>query len=830
MKHQSSRTGSTRIQFSILLATILLALSARPASAQQVCVLCSETKPFGGCALPSRDHAGEFPGSVAVLPDFNEAGDTIIYVADYYSGFTYVFNNVGGTEILDPVTTTLSPAGSRQTSGLAYRHNDDPALRFLYWAVGGERISGGGLPPNPRLLRTSFDLNVQETFEQATPIDLVALANLLQLPQVGTLGGITYHAQRNSFWGVDIVNDVYFEFDFSGDPVVENDEVVHFVNPSRGDRPGAYGNSITYVEVNGQPYFDIPHGPLSAGRATTVERVFARSGDENGLAVNFGDPTGHQYDLDRTIGQTGFVTGLGMIQDACNADQNIEIVLDIGVNTAEPKIHLVNADTPVASSRGVASFSCQSDGNNVSMTWRNYDALSSLEITRVDLLTDESTTVLSLPADARPGEPEFPSLAAGDHTFTDTRVSDGAYRYTIQVETVSGEEVDDLTSLVTIGRGQLVDSVDPAAEIFAGTGVDESGLSGLEYLTDLDRILLLDAVSGRGHLFDSDLAYKGSISGPFEGNFDFFGGTTISAAYKADGRELVWLYHFEGSYYLHRTTVVIGDDGEVSAAQIPAGEQPLRLRNPVNLGRAPRLGALTYDAVSDQFWTVDTLNQVAYSLDRDGNLTGQSLTSQLASPRADSGSTGPGLAVSQSTTSGLTLDWITGPEDRATEITRVSYIRSTGEGGVETIDSGTTQFVADLRGSTGSGDLGSLVITTEGESTIAYVLAIDTGRLLKVSLDEGISGKKFLRGDANADGSMNISDPSFILQHLFRGGRAPDCMDAADTNDDEIVDVSDAIYIFAYMFLGQAAPPEPFQECGFDLEPELPCARTICQD
>ena len=106
----------------------------------------------------------------------------------------------------------------------------------------------------------------------------------------------------------------------------------------------------------------------------------------------------------------------------------------------------------------------------------------------------------------------------------------------------------------------------------------------------------------------------------------------------------------------------------------------------------------------------------------------------------------------------------------------------------------------------------------------------DNNRLYKLGLSEGISGKKFIRGDANADGSLNISDPSFILAHLFRGGRTPACMDAADANDDEMVDVSDAIYVFAYMFLGQAAPPEPFLECGFDLEPDLPCDRTLCTD
>ncbi len=53
------------------------------------------------------------------------------------------------------------------------------------------------------------------------------------------------------------------------------------------------------------------------------------------------------------------------------------------------------------------------------------------------------------------------------------------------------------------------------------------------------------------------------------------------------------------------------------------------------------------------------------------------------------------------------------------------------------------------------------------------------------------SSVAFLRGDANADGVVNISDPSFILNALFTGGRQPDCDDAADANDDGLVDISD---------------------------------------
>jgi hypothetical protein len=61
------------------------------------------------------------------------------------------------------------------------------------------------------------------------------------------------------------------------------------------------------------------------------------------------------------------------------------------------------------------------------------------------------------------------------------------------------------------------------------------------------------------------------------------------------------------------------------------------------------------------------------------------------------------------------------------------------------------------------------------------------------------------RGDANADGDVNMSDASFLLNWLFLGGPRPRCRDAVDTNDDGGVDISDVIYLLKFLFLGR--PP-----------------------
>ena len=77
-------------------------------------------------------------------------------------------------------------------------------------------------------------------------------------------------------------------------------------------------------------------------------------------------------------------------------------------------------------------------------------------------------------------------------------------------------------------------------------------------------------------------------------------------------------------------------------------------------------------------------------------------------------------------------------------------------------------------------------------------------------------GTPFVRGDSNGDGGVNISDPTFTLNHLFLGAARPWCLDAADANDDGKLDISDAIATLQYLFLGGAALPPPIVAPGAD--------------
>ncbi len=73
----------------------------------------------------------------------------------------------------------------------------------------------------------------------------------------------------------------------------------------------------------------------------------------------------------------------------------------------------------------------------------------------------------------------------------------------------------------------------------------------------------------------------------------------------------------------------------------------------------------------------------------------------------------------------------------------------------------------------------------------------------------------FIRGDANQDLTVNISDAVSILSFLFSGGDM-NCLDSADTNDDGSVNIADAVYALSYLFSNGPNPEAPFPDCGAD--------------
>ena len=64
----------------------------------------------------------------------------------------------------------------------------------------------------------------------------------------------------------------------------------------------------------------------------------------------------------------------------------------------------------------------------------------------------------------------------------------------------------------------------------------------------------------------------------------------------------------------------------------------------------------------------------------------------------------------------------------------------------------------------------------------------------------------FMRGDANGDKKLTVSDVIYMINYLFKGGPEPVPIQSADCNCDTKVTVSDVVYLINYLFKGGPAP------------------------
>lgn len=83
-----------------------------------------------------------------------------------------------------------------------------------------------------------------------------------------------------------------------------------------------------------------------------------------------------------------------------------------------------------------------------------------------------------------------------------------------------------------------------------------------------------------------------------------------------------------------------------------------------------------------------------------------------------------------------------------------------------------------------------------------------SGVLLGVVLSFGACGELHasILGDSNGDNSLNIADPVYLLNYLYRGASSAPAGSRPDANCDGVVSLSDAIVLIEYFFLDGEAP------------------------
>jgi hypothetical protein len=72
-----------------------------------------------------------------------------------------------------------------------------------------------------------------------------------------------------------------------------------------------------------------------------------------------------------------------------------------------------------------------------------------------------------------------------------------------------------------------------------------------------------------------------------------------------------------------------------------------------------------------------------------------------------------------------------------------------------------------------------------------------------------VYGAFVLHGDANGDGSIDITDVIYLNNYLFGGGPPPKPLEAGDVNCDGVVDSGDVTYLLNYLFISGPRPCDP---------------------
>ena len=76
----------------------------------------------------------------------------------------------------------------------------------------------------------------------------------------------------------------------------------------------------------------------------------------------------------------------------------------------------------------------------------------------------------------------------------------------------------------------------------------------------------------------------------------------------------------------------------------------------------------------------------------------------------------------------------------------------------------------------------------------------------KSSPSNEAAGIRYMTGDVNANGVIDVGDVVYLTNYLFKGGLSPRPIQAGDINCSGVVDVGDVVYLINYLFKGGLPP------------------------
>jgi len=103
-----------------------------------------------------------------------------------------------------------------------------------------------------------------------------------------------------------------------------------------------------------------------------------------------------------------------------------------------------------------------------------------------------------------------------------------------------------------------------------------------------------------------------------------------------------------------------------------------------------------------------------------------------------------------------------------------------------------------------------------GCPSLAALVAALGFALALVSPSGRLSAVDSIRGDANSDERVSISDAHFLLNRLLRGQIYPERLKSGDADSDGKIHLADAIQLLKHLVLTGAPPAAPFPSPGPD--------------
>lgn len=608
---------------------------------------------------------------------------------------------------------------------------------ILSWGI-AYRTVGGGLIGRLFVLAQDSGAWVVKEMNTADGTEVVGSEFQVQTPDATnvSLRGLTFDQVNLGLWFLDVNNEKAFRTDFTGAVIEE------FSLPgTEVDGVEIRGEGISFQQEQVSPgVFEtrlyVPYGDIFRQSPSRIIQL-TTSGVETGIEIpllDLGDlrPAGiqtHRVGLQQR--RVALVTKDGKLVD-------MEQVIPDPVPPSDLRCKLTLS-------------------NQVELDWQNHGS-------EADNAYGGEILVL------RNGVP-FATLPGTTTTFVDTTPFQGTSTYALQASEAEDPTLspESFSCEITVGTGGLVRWIPSGGTSVFDIARNET--TGDIFITDP----VGTGMNGRILHYDSELNLLGEIPSPHTrpGPIVFLPMIEIQSVILED---VLAVLPVDG--LLLR---IIGLDGAVKTSY------PLGLPDTVDLG------GLTYLPASQEYAIQDLESHEIKVLDASGALQRSCKPTDLFGelPPMEAGLTyDPILDAFQATfTDGLVR-----------EMYSANCLPTTFEYALSSLGEG-----FDTAGFFGG-------IQIAGNTLL--VLGKDSNALFQVLLSP--FSPDFVRGDFDRDGSVTLTDAVATAQYLFLSGQPPTCQDAADANDDAILDVSDPIYLLFHLFLQGLPPPEPYPDPGSD--------------